>query len=97
MFGLTYLLVFPVGFRVGQTDSPLGNYLPLVGIYGVSFLTCFVSTLVVFFLYLKQKDKYIALTLLLSLLCFSAFLYRVSWFKQKQSLLKLQLFKLIYL
>ncbi|MDF1757893.1 MAG: apolipoprotein N-acyltransferase [Legionellaceae bacterium] len=54
-----------VGF--GQIDSPLKHLLPIIGVYGVSFVTCFIATLLINS-YKKSKLKLIYLTCFVSVL-----------------------------
>ncbi|MFA5959204.1 MAG: apolipoprotein N-acyltransferase [Tatlockia sp.] len=57
-FRATFLSGFPwVLIGVGQFDAPVKSLLPVIGVYGVGFLTCFSAALLVYSLQGKTKTR----------------------------------------
>ena len=72
--GFPWLLL---GF--GQIDAPLKYLLPIIGIYGVGFLTCFSASCLVASLYKSDIKRYIYLIMFVLLLTAPALLKQFTW------------------
>jgi apolipoprotein N-acyltransferase len=72
--GFPWLLL---GF--GQMDTPLKNLLPLIGIYGVGFIACFISTLLTMGLSSRHKYRYLWFILMVIILLSPAALKNMEW------------------
>ena len=72
--GFPWLLL---GF--GQIDTPLGYLLPIIGVYGVSFLTCLAATFLVISTQTTQKNRYICLIIFVAILLTPSFLKYKKW------------------
>lgn len=72
--GFPWLLI---GF--GQIDAPLQYLLPIVGLYGVGFLTCFAAACLTLSVQQKHKVRYIWLFLFVSILVAPSFLKNIQW------------------
>ncbi len=74
MGGFPWLLV---GF--GQIDTPLKYMLPIVGVYGVSFLTCLAATFLVTSMRASNKKKYLYLVAFIAILTIPTTLRHHQW------------------
>lgn len=72
--GFPWLLI---GF--GQIDTPLSQLLPLIGIYGVSFLTCLAATCLTNSIQISQTKRYFFIIAFVSLLLLPALLAHKKW------------------
>ncbi len=61
----------------GQVDTPLGYLLPIIGLYGVGFWTCFASTSLTWAV--QQRTKLGWLIVFISLILAPTLLHNVSW------------------
>ncbi len=79
----TFIGGFPwllLGF--GQIDAPLGSLLPIIGVYGVSFLTCLAGTLLIISTQHSGIKRYIGLAVFVALLITPSFLKNTEWTQQ---------------
>ncbi|MBA3536870.1 MAG: apolipoprotein N-acyltransferase [Tatlockia sp.] len=79
-FRSTFLSGFPwlqLGF--GQFDTPGKYLLPLIGVYGVGFISCFAATLLVLSGGQNQRKRFLLLTAFVSLLLCPLLLKPVQW------------------
>ena len=74
MSGFPWLLL---GF--GQIDSPLKYFLPILGVYGVSFLTCLAATFLVKTMQTTKINRYVWLIAFLALLTTPTLLKYKKW------------------
>jgi apolipoprotein N-acyltransferase len=74
MSGFPWLLL---GF--GQIDTPLKYFLPIVGVYGVSFLTCLAATFLVKTIQSTKMKRYVWLIAFIALLLTPTFLKYKKW------------------
>ena len=74
MGGFPWLLV---GF--GQIDTPLKYLLPVVGVYGVSFLTCLAATFLVNSMLINLKKRYLWTTAFVGILVIPSILKHHQW------------------
>lgn len=74
MSGFPWLLI-----GCGQIDTPLHYLLPVVGIYGVSFLTCFAATLLVAVVQTPKPKRYVWLIAFVVLLISPSVLKYAKW------------------
>ncbi|KTC78276.1 apolipoprotein N-acyltransferase [Legionella brunensis] len=76
--GFPWLLL---GF--GQFDAPSKHLLPIIGVFGVGFLTCFAASLLTTFTQFKGKRRFLALTIFVFLLLSPMLLKHINWSKPK--------------
>ncbi|KTD20431.1 apolipoprotein N-acyltransferase [Legionella lansingensis] len=76
--GFPWLLI---GF--GQFDAPIKYLLPIMGVFGVGFLTCFTATLLVVSIKLSGLRRYLALSVFVLLLLLPSTLKSLMWSKEK--------------
>lgn len=76
--GFPWLLV---GY--GQFDAPSKYLLPVVGVFGVSFLTCLAACLLSTSIKFKGTKRYLTLMLFICLLLSPSLLHYVEWSQQK--------------
>jgi apolipoprotein N-acyltransferase len=72
--GFPWLLL---GF--GQMDTPLKYLLPIVGVYGVSFITCFIATCLAISIQTNQTRRYIWMSVCVGLILIPALLHQHNW------------------
>lgn len=76
----TLLSGFPwllLGF--GQIDSPLKFFLPILGVYGVSFLTCLTAAFIATSLQVKRNERYLWVLAFVALLLTPMLLKHKHW------------------
>ncbi|WED44163.1 apolipoprotein N-acyltransferase [Legionella cardiaca] len=76
--GFPWLLL---GF--GQFDAPSKYLLPIIGVFGVGFITCFAAALLTTSIQFKGVARYLALTAFVFLLLFPSLLRQVAWAEPK--------------
>lgn len=74
MSGFPWLLL---GF--GQIDTPLRYLLPIIGIYGVGFLTCWAATFLTMITHPAQTKRYLGISLFICILLAPSLLKFVTW------------------
>jgi len=71
---------------------PLSGYAPVLGVYGVSFVSIFSSGLLFFALHATGKNRYKKVILILSIILLTGFgLSRIEWTQQKNKNIKVSL------
>jgi apolipoprotein N-acyltransferase len=71
----------------GQIDSPLGQLLPLVGVLGVSWITCFLSGLLALAFMHTAKTRMIYLLIFVGALMTPSYLSHIAWSQPGSSVL----------
>lgn len=74
MGGFPWLLV---GF--GQIDTPLGNLLPVIGVYGVGFLACLAATFLTMSTQTSHRQRYLFIAAFVAILLTPSLLEQKSW------------------
>ncbi|MCP0913316.1 apolipoprotein N-acyltransferase [Legionella sp. 27cVA30] len=74
MGGFPWLLL---GF--GQMDTPLKHLLPVIGVYGISFLTCLAATFLAMGVQSKSKTRYAWILALVSMILLPSSLKHKHW------------------
>lgn len=83
---------FPwLNIGTSQTDSPLANFTPLIGDYGVSFIVCVIAISIVILLKGKLKQRVIACAVIISIGITAVTLGNVSWVKENGNKLNIAL------
>ncbi len=72
--GLPWLLI-----AYSHTDSPLRGFAPIVGVYGVSFISLFLSALLVNLLYVRGRTLFFCIFLFIAILASGWQLSHVHW------------------
>ena len=65
----------------GQFDTPLKYLLPILGVFGVSFLTCFAATILAVSMQVKGKQRILWITLFVAILVAPLLLKNIIWSK----------------
>ena len=83
---------FPwLNIGTSQTNSILVNFAPIIGDYGVSFITCIFAVAIIKIFSCYKKEKFLSAMLLIIISLTSLFLNKVNWTKHTGSFLNVTL------